>query len=487
MVYLYFIYGAVFFTAGVLLGFQARLPPSILPRRALWWFAGFAVIHGLSEWLMMAAFVRGPLDAARLRLDALILCSLSFALLAQFTIAVLGPRKRWPRAVIGPLLIGWVGAVATIATVVDLNDGSIRTLEAVNRYVLGIPVALLAAHALRVLHHDRHKADIIGRYLQWASAAFVVYAIVAGVIVTPAAFFPASHINASAFLAVTHVPVELFRLACAVVIAVSLSESLVIEVARQHRELERRREEFISVVAHDLRSPLNSIHLSTELLEARLHQLDGADRQRAADLLRNIRTGTGGLERMIRDLLDASRVETNMLALETCDVDVRALVSGIVERAGRATAGHAVALVLPEAATEIHVDAMRIEQVLANLLSNAAKYSTPNSEIIVEAIERPDVVELAVTNHGSGLSPEDAARVFSRFYRSKHHARHVDGLGLGLYIAEGIVNAHGGRMWVDSEVGRYASFRFTVPRARAQAIQEPALPAATFPVGIDRA
>jgi signal transduction histidine kinase len=468
MFYLYLIYGAAFFSTGVLLGFQARLAPSVVPSRALGWLSGAMVVHGLSEWLTMGVVVLNGRDAALLVPGALVLRSVSFALLAEFAIVILWPRERWPQAIPGLILAGWLGAIAVIATAADLDE-SVQTLDAVSRYVLGIPGALLTARALWVLRPGRRPGDIVGRYFQYASAAFVVYAVVAGVVVAPAAFFPASYINSSAFVAVTHVPIEVFRMACAVGIAFALSGAIVIEVAREHHELELRREEFIFVVAHDLRSPLETIHLSTDLLEAQLGELEAKRRQRVFELLQHIRIAALALERMIRDLLDASRIETGMLSLETSDVDVRSLVGGIIDRTSKATAGHTVKLVLPEILPEIHADAIRVEQVLVNLLSNAAKYSAPDTEIVVEAVERPDAIEIAVTNRGSGLSAEDAAKVFSRFYRSKRHVGRVEGLGLGLYIAKGIVNSHGGRMWVESEPGRYASFRFTLPRADAQA------------------
>jgi signal transduction histidine kinase len=181
---------------------------------------------------------------------------------------------------------------------------------------------------------------------------------------------------------------------------------------------------------------------------------------------------------MVRDLLDASRIETSTVALELREVELRALIGGIVDRAGETTRGHRVIAVLPESLPMVRADPLRLEQILVNLLSNAAKYSEPDAEITVETIVRDDEVEIAVTNPGTGLSQQEIGKVFSRFYRSAQHVRRADGLGLGLYIVKGLVQAQGGRVWVDSEVGRYATFRFTVPRSSVRPeVATPTVPA----------
>ena len=471
MIYLYLFYGASFFTLGVLLGFQARLPSGVLPRTALWWFSGFAVIHALSEWAKMATLAPGNVAAVELKLVASVLSIVSFTLLAQFGIVVLTTHQRWPRwslAVPGMILLGWGAVAATQSFAVGLDHAPLDSLEAASRYTSALPAALLAAGAFWVLRRARPAEDVIGRYLGWASGIFAAYAIFSGVIVNPAPFFPASHVNSSAFLAATHLPVELLRMVCAVGIAVVLSEALVTEVARQQWELARRREEFISIVAHDLRTPIGTIGLSADLLAMRLHDLDEPRRRRVTELLHHIKTGTRGLERMVRDLLDASRLETKLLALDMTDVDLQPLVSSVVDRVRQATQEHVVTLVVPTALPKVHADPLRVEQILVNLLSNATKYADPKTEITVTATMHPEEVELAVTNLGSGLSPDDIGRVFSRFYRSEQHSRSVEGLGLGLYIAKGLVEAHGGRIWIESEVGRYATFRFTLPRGGAR-------------------
>ena len=476
MTLLYLFYGASFFTLGVLLGFQARLPSSILPRTALWWFSGFAVIHGLAEWVKMSALAPEQAGAAWPRLAALGLGTVSFALLAQFGVVVQRTHRRWPRwslAAPGLLLLAWIAVAVTRSATAGLDGTSLASLEAASRYASALPAALLAAKAFWVLRRTRSDDDIIGRYLGWTSRVFVAYAIFSGVIVGPAPWFPASVINTRVFLAATHLPIEVLRMVCAIALAGVLTEALVIEVARQRAELERRREEFISVVAHDLRNPIGTIGLTADLLAMRLRDLEGAHRQRAVELLSHIKTGTRGLERMVRDLLDASRIETRMLALDLGDIDLAALARGVVDRIRASAPDHVMTLVAPEVLPKVQADPLRVEQILVNLLSNATKYADPNTEITVAVTAHPDELEIAVTNLGSGLSPDDIGKVFSRFYRSEQHARSIDGLGLGLYIAKGLVEAHGGRIWIESEVGRYATFRFTLPRRDARRASSP--------------
>ncbi|MBI4493372.1 MAG: sensor histidine kinase, partial [Chloroflexi bacterium] len=107
------------------------------------------------------------------------------------------------------------------------------------------------------------------------------------------------------------------------------------------------------------------------------------------------------------------------------------------------------------------------EQELGNLLSNAAKYGSPSTEIRVEVARRKAEVEVAVANQGPGIPPEDLPHLFTRFYRARQaRAERAAGLGLGLYISKGLVEAHGGRLWAESTPGQTTTFRFTLPASR---------------------
>jgi len=230
------------------------------------------------------------------------------------------------------------------------------------------------------------------------------------------------------------------------------------------RDLERQREEFISVVAHDLRGAITSIRGFSDLL-IRTVAKEGVPEsvQRSLDIISG---GTRRMERMIADLLDVSRIEARTLSLVKSVVDLPALVQDIVARSEELTKGHPVKVFIHGEIPQLQADPDRLDQVMTNLLSNAEKYSYPDTEISVEVEPRPGEVMVSVTNLGPGVLPEDRERLFTRFHRTRQaQVEKVPGLGLGLYIAKGLVEAHGGRIWVESKPGEYATFRFTLPLA----------------------
>ncbi|MHB8991097.1 MAG: ATP-binding protein, partial [Chloroflexota bacterium] len=229
------------------------------------------------------------------------------------------------------------------------------------------------------------------------------------------------------------------------------------------RELERTREEFISVVAHDLRSPLTVITGFAGLLQRLPADQHGQEREARA--VESILVSARRLEKMVADLLDASRIEARRLSLELQPVELPKLVREVVERMAETTRGHPVQVKVYGELPILQADPGRLEQVLSNLLSNAAKYSYPDSEIVVEVRLRPEKKEVmvSVANRGTGIAPEDRETIFTRFRRTKAVEGRVPGLGLGLYITRGLVEAHGGRIWVESEMEKTTAFRFTLP------------------------
>jgi signal transduction histidine kinase len=231
------------------------------------------------------------------------------------------------------------------------------------------------------------------------------------------------------------------------------------------KELERMREEWTSIVAHDLRQPITVISAYASALTRQLQGPEFAEPQRrAAD---HILASARQISRMIADLLDISRLQARRLQLDRREVDLVALVRVVVERTAEVTQGRRVMVEIQGEIPRVDADPGRVEQVLGNLLSNAAKYSYPGSDLRLALASRGEFVEVAVTNQGHGIAPEDAARLFERFQRTEQGRRPgASSVGLGLYIAKGIVEAHGGRIWVQSVPGWETTFFFTLPACR---------------------
>jgi PAS domain S-box-containing protein len=226
------------------------------------------------------------------------------------------------------------------------------------------------------------------------------------------------------------------------------------------KELERLREEWTALVAHDLRQPVSIIRLSSTAMAS---QAGGDARLQAA--LERIDRATRHLERMINDLLDVSQLEAHRLKLDLRPVDLNALVENAVHHLAPLTAGHPVRIHVAREPLVAAVDAGRIGQVLGNLISNAVKYSPPESEITVAAARSPDgVATLSVRNLGGGIPAEELPRLFGRFSRSRASREGgPPGLGLGLFISKGIVEAHGGTVAVESVPGESTVFSVSLP------------------------
>jgi signal transduction histidine kinase/DNA-binding response OmpR family regulator len=224
------------------------------------------------------------------------------------------------------------------------------------------------------------------------------------------------------------------------------------------KALERLREEWTSIIAHDLKQPLNAIAICAQVLARIPHVNDSAKEE-----IERIRWATRALTRMISDLLDASRIEARRMAVACCPVEVGKLVRDAVRHMPDLVARCRVS-VAGEAEALVEADAGRVEQVLANLVTNAAKYGEPDGEIGIDVEPFEGAMRISVSNRGRGIPPEELGRVFDRFERSQD-ARKGDrpGLGLGLYIAKGLVEAQGGRMWAESTPGVVTRFHFTLP------------------------
>ncbi len=231
---------------------------------------------------------------------------------------------------------------------------------------------------------------------------------------------------------------------------------VVFEDITPQKELERLRTEWSSIVAHDLRQPLNAIAIHAQLIAMGAPAL--------ASPLKRISQAVVRLNRMVQDLLDLSQLEARRMVLTQQDVDLKSIVNRSVELAVPEAPDRRVEVRACDDATKVNVDPDRIAQVLDNLLSNAVKYGAPGTPILVEVGISGAEVEVAVTNEGTGIDPAELPHIFNRFYRVEGGTR-VKGVGLGLYIARELIEAHGGRMAAESS-RETTTFRFKLPRAK---------------------
>ena len=230
-------------------------------------------------------------------------------------------------------------------------------------------------------------------------------------------------------------------------------------------ETERLRAALLTSISHDLRTPLATILGTVSGLRSYADKYDETQR---AELLATLQDEAERLNRFVNNLLDMTRLESGALELKLDLVDIAEIVGAALERAGSVLAHHRVELVIAADLPMLRLDQILFEQVLFNLLDNAAKYAPPGSRINVHARREGDVVAIEVSDEGPGIPPEDLERVFDKFYRVQAQDRRRAGTGLGLAICRGFVEAQGGRIDARNRrdrSGAVLTIRLPVPEA----------------------
>jgi PAS domain S-box-containing protein len=246
------------------------------------------------------------------------------------------------------------------------------------------------------------------------------------------------------------------------------------ELSRLFREAQqavRVRDDFLTIASHELKTPLTPLSLRLANLERRLERGEPVD----PSSLRQARQHLLRLTSLINDLLDASRVESGKLALHPQPTRLDDLVQHVIRvTQGTHNTDHRIEFQAPDTPTQVLGDPYRLEQVVANLLDNALKYSPHGGTIHVSLENRGDVVLLSVKDPGIGIPSDQQEHLFERYFRARNVSTHsYGGLGLGLYICHDIVERHHGRIWVESEVGRGSTFYVALPTQEGARVTPP--------------
>jgi PAS domain S-box-containing protein len=231
----------------------------------------------------------------------------------------------------------------------------------------------------------------------------------------------------------------------------------------QQMELERRKDEFISIASHELRTPVTSIKGFTQILHRRFQRLGDDDAQRYLSIMDK---QLDKLTALINDLLDLSKIQAGKLTLQTERFDLAVLVQESVEMMQQTTHSHRLVL---DNYTEVQVvgDRDRLGQVLINLLTNAVKYSPNADKVIIRVFKNAEQAYVSVQDFGIGIQETEHEKIFERFYQAPAPLEQTyPGLGMGLYISNEIITRHSGRMWVESRKGEGSTFYIAIPRAK---------------------
>jgi len=223
------------------------------------------------------------------------------------------------------------------------------------------------------------------------------------------------------------------------------------------RELNDKKDEFIGLASHELKTPLASINGYLQILNRLVKDLS------AQKFLGKASLQVRKLTSLVNDLLDVSKIEAGKLKLTLVNFDMKEVVEEAIDLIRNSTESYEIILAEAPETCIVNGDSQRIEQVVINLLSNAIKYSPGANKVEVRMMQEADKVLVAVTDNGLGIAEDKIKNLFSRFYRIEEATPNISGLGIGLYLSHEIITRHQGAIWVESELGKGSTFWFSLP------------------------
>ncbi|RYY71604.1 MAG: PAS domain S-box protein [Chitinophagaceae bacterium] len=247
----------------------------------------------------------------------------------------------------------------------------------------------------------------------------------------------------------------------ALVTAIATQAAIALDNAKLYEEvtqLNLQKDEFIGFASHELKTPLTTAMGYLQLIE----QEPGLTTQFIPKMTKQMTR----LSTIIADLLDISRIQAGRLDLHFKHSRLKSLIKNSIEALGPNEDTHSIRCELPADDILLMIDEQKMEQVLVNLLTNAIKYSPNAKEVILTAMQLGDQLQISIKDFGEGIPEEHMDRIFKRFYRVPQAGNNAEGLGLGLYISQGIVEAHAGKIWAESKIGDGATFHVLFPVER---------------------
>jgi len=234
---------------------------------------------------------------------------------------------------------------------------------------------------------------------------------------------------------------------------------IAIEDITDKTEIDRRKDDFLSIASHELKTPLTTIKGLVQLLQRMVP--DGAT-EKYVETLDKVGSYVDRLNNLITELLDTSKIQSGNIELHNEPFSIDKIIHDTVESLSLATPDYKV-VVSGNTDAIILGDELQISQVINNLISNAIKYSPGAEKVDLHVSRVSNFVKVSVTDYGMGISPQDKKKIFERFFRARDIQKKFPGLGIGLYISHEIVANHKGSLWVESEIGKGSTFSFTLP------------------------